>query len=247
MNNDSNGQFDIIELPSKGLFYANGCSKVKIYHMTLIDEEVTLSPNLWASGDMLDKLLERKVFPVDETSPFVPVMKMLIGDRLALAIFLRVTMDSIYKIKVRDIAGEIFSHDFDLTTLNVKYAEAKPDDKFEFDFMLPESGKRITFRLLNGEDEREMRQVLVRFNNERSKKVLLLERSIMSIEGDRDKMQISNFVKKMKIKDANSLLKYIDEVTPSMDLNIEVEHPTKKGQIIKQMLELDADFFFLVG
>lgn len=239
-------QFDIIDLPSEGLFYPNGCKKVKVYHLTLIDEEIMASPNLWASGDMIDKLLERKVLPVDGETPFIHPQKMLIGDRLALLIFLRTTMDNIYKIEIKDEKGERYPYNFDLITLKTKDVTAKPDANFQFDFVLPKSGKRVAFRLMNGEDEKEIRVLQRRMGGENAMKVLSLEKLIMEVDGEKDKMAISNFVKKMQIKDANALIKYIDEVTPSMDLNIEVEHPKKAGVTLKQFLELDISFFLLI-
>lgn len=236
-------QFDIIELPSEGLFYPNKCSKVKVYHLTLVDEEIMTSPNLWASGDMIDKLLERKVLPVDGETPFIHPQKMLIGDRLALLIFLRTTMDNIYTIEVKDERGEKFSYNFDLTTLKTKDVTAKPNSDFQFDFLLPKSGKRVVFRLMNGEDEKEIRVMQRKMAQENAMKVMTLEKLIVEVDGERDKILISNFIKKMQIKDANALIKYMDEVTPSIDLNIEIEHPKKHGVIIKQPLEFDVSFF----
>lgn len=232
-------KFDIITLPSEGFFYQNKCSKVKVYHLTLADEEIMMAPNLLNSGEMLDKLLERKVTMVDESTPFIHPSKMLIGDRLALFVFLRVTMDNIYKITVDGMPYE-----FDLATLKVKSIQAKPNEKGEFDFVLPKANVRVTFRLMTGEDEKEIRLHQLKTNNFLPiNKVLRLEKLITSVDGDTDKMNIALFVKQMNIIDANKLLKYMDEVTPSVDLNIEVVSPAN-GRVVKQMLELTGEFFF---
>ena len=232
-------KFDIIDLPSEGIFYNNKCSRVKVYHLTLADEEIMMSPNLLNSGEMLDKLLERKVTMVDENSPFIHPSKMLIGDRLALFIFLRVTMDNYYKIIVDGMPYE-----FDLSTLKVKNIQAKPNEKGEFDFVLPKSKSRLTFRLMTGEDEKEIRLYQLKTNNILPiNKALRLEKLITSVDGDVDKMNIAIFVKQMNIMDANKLLKYMDEVTPSIDLNIEIISPAN-GRTVKQMLELTGEFFF---
>jgi hypothetical protein len=235
----SEPKFDIVSLPSEGRFYANKCDKVKVYHLTLADEEIMTSPNLINSGEMIDRLLERKVTMVDEQTPFIAPRKMLLGDRLALLIFLRVTMDNIYKI---DVDGE--PYDFDLTTLKLKEINVKPNENNEFDFLLPKSKRRVTFRLMTGEDEIEVRNAAIRMGlNTNLNKMLKLEKLITSIDGEKDKMMISAFVKQMNIIDANNLIKYMSEVIPSFDLEIEVISPVT-GELKKQFLEFTSEFFF---
>lgn len=232
-------KFDIIELPSNGLFYSNKCNKIKVYHLTLADEEIMTAPNLVQSGEMIDKLLERKVTRVDEDTPFIHPSKMLIGDRLAILIFLRVTMDNIYKIEVD---GQ--SYDFDLTTLKVKELNVKPNAKLEFDYVLPKSKDVLTFRLMNGEDEREIRLYQIKTNQQLPyNKAIRLEKLITSVNGETDKMLISTFVKQMNITDANKLLKYMNEVTPSLDLEVEIISPVT-NKIKKQFLDFTSEFFF---
>lgn len=232
-------KFDIIDLPSEGMFYSNGCNKVKVYHLTLADEEIMSAPNLLQSGEMLDKLLERKVVRVDDDAPFIHPSKMLIGDRLAVLVFLRVTMDNIYKILVD---GQ--PYEFDLATLKVKEITAKPNAKMEFDFKLPKSGDMLTFRLMTGDDEKDIRLYQLKTNQILPfSKVIRLEKLITSVNGETDKILISTFVKQMNIMDANKLLKYMNDVTPSLDLEIDVISPvTNKPK--KQYLELTSEFFF---
>lgn len=234
----SEPKFDIINLPSGGRFYPNKCSQVKVYHLTLVDEEIMTSPNLIKSGEMIDKLLERKVTMVDEKTPFIHPQKMLLGDRLALLIFLRVTMDNLYII---DVDGE--PYEFDLTTLKVKENEIQPNENGDFEYLLPKSKRRVTFRLMTGEDEKEVRLALAKSPNSNLNKVVRLEKIITSVDGEKDKMAISTFVKQMNIIDAKNLIKYMSDVTPSFDLEIEVVSPVT-GELKKQTLELTNEFFF---
>jgi len=235
----SESKYDIVSLPSEGKFYHNKCEKVKVYHLTLADEEIMTSPNLINSGEMIDKLLERKVTMVDEHTPFISPRKMLLGDRLALLIFLRVSMDNIYRIEVD---GQYT--DFDLTTLKLKEINVKPNENNEFDFLLPKSKRRVTFRLMTGEDEIEIRMAAMKMpSNVALNKIIRLERLITSVDGEKDKMMISTFVKQMNIIDANNLIKYMSDVTPSFDLEIEVVSPVT-GKLKKQSLELTSEFFF---
>ena len=232
-------KFDDVYLPSQGLFYQNNCNKVRVYDLTLADEEIMTAPNLVNSGEMIDKLLEKKIKPVDESTPFIHPQKMLIGDRLALLIFLRVSMDPIYRIQVD---GE--PYDFDLTTLKIKEPTVKPNTKGEFEFVLPKSKDKLTFRLMTGEDEREVRVSQLRKNDLSSiNKAIRLERLITSVNGETDKIMISTFVKQMNIIDANKLLLFMSDAMPSMDLNIEVISP-KTNMPKKQYLEMSSEFFF---
>lgn len=238
MNFNFEPKFDEVELPSGGLFYDNKCNKVKVYHLTLADEEIMTAPNLLNSGEMIDRLLERKVTFINESSPFIHPQKMLIGDRLALLIFLRVTMDSMYRIEVD---GE--PYDFDLTTLKVKNPDIKPNGKGEFEFVLPKAGNKVTFRLMNGEDEREVRKAQLKSGSLGLNKAIRLEKLITSVDGETDKILISAFVKQMNIVDANKLMYFMNDVMPSLDLEIEVVSP-KTGKTKKQFLEMSSGEFF---
>lgn len=235
-------RFDVLSLPSKGQFYKNGCSKVKVYNLVLPDEEIMTSPNLINNGLVIDTLLERKI-TVADGEPFVPPSKMILGDRLALVVYLRCTMDNIYRINLYD-GNVVEPYDFDLTTLRIKDIDAKPNEDGTFDFYLKKENKRITFRLMIGEDEQSIFKAIKNSGGRLNlAKAPRLEKLITSIEGDSDPENIRKFVSSMNIKDGNELLKYMDDVTPGFDLNITAEHPKTK-RIVTQQLEFGFDFFF---
>lgn len=235
-------RFDVLSLPSKGLFYKNNCSKVKVFSLVLPDEEIMTSPNLINNGLVIDTLLERKVTSADN-EPFVPPSKMLLGDRLALIVYLRCTMDNIYKINLYD--GNVSEpYEFDLTSLKLKDIEAIPNKDGEFDFFLQKEKKNITFRLMIGEDEQAIFKAIKNSGGRLNlAKAPRLEKLITSVEGETNPEYIRKFVSTMNIKDGNQLLKYMDEVTPGFDLNITAEHPKTK-RIVTQQLEFGFDFFF---
>ena len=78
--------YDIIELPSQGLLYPNKKSKVKVEFLTAYDENILTSPNIMASGKLIDVLIERKVKDLGFDHNLL-----LEGDRMAIIIFLRVS------------------------------------------------------------------------------------------------------------------------------------------------------------
>jgi len=97
---------------------------------------------------------------------------------------------------------------------------------------------------MTGEDEIEIRMAAMKMSsNAPLSKIIRLERLITSVDGEKDKMVISAFVKQMNIVDANNLIKYMSDVTPSFDLDIEVISPVT-GKLKKQSLELTSEFFF---
>ena len=69
--------------------------------------------------------------------------------------------------------------------------------------------------------------------------------SIMSIDGNTDRGFISDFVKKMNVRDSSSLRKYISKNEPGIDYNIEIEKPESLGGgSMTVFLQLDQ-FIFL--
>tara|TARA_R110000803_G_scaffold19818_1_gene51508 strand:+ start:493 stop:1275 length:783 start_codon:yes stop_codon:yes gene_type:complete len=214
--------YDIVELPSQGLLYKNKKSKVKIEYLTALDESILTSPNLSSDPTlMLDVLLKRKVkdlgFEVEE---------LLDGDRIALLMFLRTTgLGEKYKQYVWDEKSvDLVEGEIDLSKLELKKLVISPDENGEFDYMLPHSKTPIKFRFLTGRDEREidsMDKLIIKRDEEKisSKVVLRLERSVTEYDGNRDKIYISNALKKITLIDSRKLRKYITDNEPGLDFN----------------------------
>ena len=77
---------DIVNLPSKGMFYPNGKSTVEIKYLTAEDENILTSQDLIKSGKVLDVLLESSIVDKDITA-----QDMLTGDRNMVLLSLRST------------------------------------------------------------------------------------------------------------------------------------------------------------
>ena len=76
----------------------------------------------------------------------------------------------------------------------------------------------------------------------------LLERSIVSINGNTDKSFIKSYVSTMPVMDSLSLRKYIRENTPGIDFNITIERPESLGGgSINTFLEFDSTIFLHVS
>lgn len=240
---ESNQPYDVIPLPSKGLFYKNKKSSIKVSYLTAADENILLSPNLLKSGKALDVLLDRKILDKD-----INHRDLLPGDRDAIFLFLRTTgYGHIYPVKLSDPkTGENFDYEVDLSI--IKYKEiVEPDDNGEYTFQLPFSKSIVKFRILTTSDLNEIDE-----NEEKKKKIMKsyidetitkkIERYIMEIDGDRDKGRISQYINRMKIGDSSSLRKAYSLFEPGVDLNLEVEAPS--GEFFRTSIPISISFFW---
>lgn len=214
-------QYDVIELPSQGILYPNKKSTVKVSYLTTIDENILSSPNIINSGKLVDILLERKVKDLG-----FDTKDLLEGDRMAIIIFLRATgLGDKYTQAVLDPnSGKAVAGEIDLPSLKQKKLDVQPDENGEFDFTLPQSNYKIKFRFLTGKDEEEIdlqdETLMERNGDEVSHKITLrLERQIMQINDDRDKMKLSSIIKKLTLKDSRALRKYMTDLEPGIDFN----------------------------
>jgi len=236
--------YDIVELPSQGLLYKNKKSTVKVEYLTAYDENILTSPNIINSGKVIDVLLERKIKDLD----FDP-NDLLEGDRMAVLLFLRATaFGELYNQPVIDPASrKVVEGEINLSELGQKKLMVKPNSNNEFDFKLPKSEKVVKFRFLTGKDEDEINkndeELMSRTgNNISSKTTLRLEKSIMEIEGERDKIGLSNTIKNLTILDIRALNKYIAEIEPGIEFKTRARIPG--GGSVDTFLRINKNFFW---
>jgi hypothetical protein len=236
--------YDVIELPSQGLLYPNKKSSVKVEYLTAYDENVLSSPNLLNSGKFLDVLIESKVKDLGFDHNLL-----LNGDRIAILLFLRTTgLGNEYKQLVFNGDGDMVEGTVDLSTIGTKKLDIKPDENGEFDFVFPTSNSKIKFKLLTYKDETEISEIdnkmKERNKNVSSLSTLRLERSIMEIDGERDKLKISHILKspKTKILDIRKFNKYVSEIEPG--LNTKTTARTNGGESVDCFLRFGRNFWF---
>jgi hypothetical protein len=237
--------YDVVELPSQGLLYKNKISKVKVEYLTAMDESILTSPNMSSNPTlMVDTLLKRKVKDLG----FDPE-ELLDGDRTALLIFLRTTGlgEKYVQYVFSENVDDVVEAEIDLSKLKQKKLTIKPDENGEFDYELPLSKKRVKFKFLTGKDEKEIdildKEQMKRTQDKLSNKVMLrLERSVTEFDGNRDKIYISNALKKITIMDSRSLRKYINENEPGLDFNTTAT--TLGGESIPTFFRFNASFLW---
>jgi len=243
MSDNSNIPYDVIDLPSDGILYPSKTKTIKVEYLTALDESILTSPNLGEKGLILDTLLERKIKNLN----FDP-LDLLIGDRLAILIWLRITgYGHEYPIQVwneKEKKYEIVQ--FDLRELKQKKLTVVPDENGLFDFITPISQKKLKFKLLTGNDDKEITRKDAEWisrGNDSLKVRFRLEQQIVSIDDNNDPVHIFGEISKMPLKDSIDFKKYASDIDPGIDFKINVK--TSGGESVETFLTIRSDFFLL--
>ncbi len=236
--------YEIVKLPSKGLFYKNRISEVNVEYMTSKDEDLLTTPSLIENGTVLDILLKRKI----KTKGIVPD-DLLAGDRNAIILFLRSSSyGSEYNVQVPDPRTNVlFKTTVDLLKLRYKKVSELPDEEGYFTVKLPMRKKTVKFKLLTSGEEtilfKQAEAFKEAYNQEFSEySTLKLKSHIISINDNTDRTYIGKFVDAMPAMDALTIRRKILDVSPDVDMDY--EFTTKDGYKFNAQLSVGIDFFF---
>jgi hypothetical protein len=236
---DFNLPHDIVKLPSKGIYYSPKKEAIKVGYLTAADENILMSQNNSKDG-VIHTLLKHKIY-----EPNFGIDQLLDVDVSAILIFLRNTaFGSEYTYTLTDPATD---KKFEVTILldELKYIDSphKPDNEGYFTTKLPKSEKLIKVKLLNWGESKQIDKTLENYPKGMIAPVVTkkLEQQIVEIEGNRDKILISNFIKNMPIIDSKHIRKFIQECEPSIDLKKEVIAPS--GEKVTFNMSFGVEFF----
>jgi hypothetical protein len=232
--------YDVIELPSRGIHYANKKKSVKVAYLTASDENIIASPSLTATNGVIDELLRRKILDKD-----LSVDDIVEEDKQAILIFLRNTaFGTDYEFTAYDPkTDEPFNFKVDLSSLKTKDFNLTEDENGEYPYYLEKSKMDVTFKFITKKQEDEIDKIRTSWNGNGVAPIMTkqLEFMIQSIGGIKDPMQIRNFIEKMPIKDSQDFRKYVNENKPGLDLTQEVTTPS--GDTIQVKIGFGVDFF----
>lgn len=233
-------QYDVVELPSRGILYPNGTKSVKVAYLTASDENILSSPNLVATGNVIDELLRRKVLTRD-----IPIEDMLTQDKQAILIFLRNTaFGSELKLSLTDPkTNDRFEHTIDLSELTYKEFNLKTDENGEYPYFMEKTKKNITFNFLNEKEEKEIDDLRDSWNGLGVPPIITkrLEKMIKSVEGNKDPMNIRNFIETLPIIDSQNFRKFVGKNKPGVDLTQTVIAPS--GEKVIFNIDFGVEFF----
>lgn len=238
--NQINVPYDIVRLPSKGLFYKNEVKEVKVTYLNASDENLLSSQNIIQSGDIIDELLKRKIVGSD-----IRVEEMLECDKQAVLIFLRNTsFGPSYEATYTDPkTNEKFDVTHDLSSISFKEFELTPDQNGEFEFVAPITNKTIKFKFLTSQQEKELVNLKEHYVGNQVVPTVTkrLELLIQEIDGNRDKNTLSQIIQTMPIKDSQEFRNYVVKNKPGLDLSFTVKAPS--GEEFTTQVVLGATFF----
>ena len=215
---------ETIELPSKGLIYPEdnplSSGTVEMKYMTAKEEDILSNQSYIQNGTVLDKLLKSLIVSK------VDYNDIIVGDKNAIMIAARILgYGKDYEFEIK---GERVS--VDLSTLENREFDEKAITRGqnEFSYTLPNSGTKITYKLLTHKDEMAIDaeiKGLKKINKNADPIVSTrMKHMILSVNGDDDKKTIREFVDNYFLAvDARAFRQHVKEVQPDVDLNVMVE------------------------
>jgi len=216
---------ETIELPSKGLMYPEdsplSSGKIEIKYMTAKEEDILTNQAYIEKGTVLDKLIDSLIVNKD-----INQKDLIVGDKNAVLVAARVLgYGKKYSFTLK---GE--EHTVDLTEVDNKQIDESLFQKGEnnFQFTLPHSGNKITYKILNGHDETKIEQELrgiKKINKDASPELSTrLKHLITSVNGETEPKRIREFVDNYLLaRDSRALREHIKENQPDVDLTFDLD------------------------
>jgi hypothetical protein len=190
---------EAIPLPSRGSIYdpdslLHNTETLKIKSMTAHEEDILASPAFHKEGTVMSHLISSCL--VDKQ---IDPDDMILGDRISLMVGIR--------------------------TLGINRLKIKPvqEGRNEFEFVLPVTKKKVTFKYLTGRDERNRAQTAKNRARVLGSKIennvtSYLENVILSVDGVTDPLKIKHFIKNMPAFDSRKIRNFILSNEPGIDM-----------------------------
>jgi hypothetical protein len=233
-------QYDVVKLPSQGMFYPDKRKTVRVAYLNATDENILASPNLITNNQIVDELLKRKIIDKDLDINLMPE-----EDKQAILIYLRNTaFGTTYKIKLQDDNDKEYETEVDLGELKMKTFDLIADANDEFELALPVSKAKIKFVFLSPLLEEEIRKFEKEYSGADPVVPIVtktLEKIIKEVNGSRELMTIYRFIQTLPIADSQYIRKFIKEKRPGLDLTYKVQMPT--GRVVDVAVTFGMEFF----
>jgi hypothetical protein len=233
---------DVVTLPSRGIFYKSKKKSVKVGYLTASDENIlsNINPNKTIKEAVVLPLLRGKLY-----EPDLRPEDLLDGDLEALLIFLRNTsFGPEYNVKLIDPeTNKEFTADILLDELNIKQTTEVPDEEGYLTTTLPRSGATLRLRYLTLRDTMEIDRILNDYPTGRivPTTTTRLNKMIVDIDGDPDRLKISKFIESMPIMDSKHITKFMNDNEPRLDLTKQVIAPS--GEKVSVNIIFGVEFF----
>jgi hypothetical protein len=232
--------YDVVELPSRGIYYSSKRKSVRVAYLTAADENILSSPSFLNTNTVIPELLKRKILDRD-----FPIDEIVEEDRQAILIFLRNTaFGSEYTLTTYDPkTDKEFETIINLETLKIKDFNLTENSNGEYNYHLEKSKVDITFKFLTRKQEDEIEKIKDNWNGNGIAPIITkqLEMMIKSFNGITDALKIRSFIETMPIRDSQEFRKFIQDNKPGLDLTQEVTTPS--GENIQVNIGFGVEFF----
>ena len=221
---------EVVDLPSQGLLYPKdsplSSGKIEVKYMTAKEEDILTSANLIKKGIVVEKLIESLV--VDKS---IDIDTILVGDKNAILIASRIlAYGKKYEVEIDGQTVEV-----DLTTLKDKEVDKSVFTKGvnEFEFELPATKRKLTFKLLTSGDEKSIDTEIKGYEKIGDgigyDLTTRLKNMILSIDGDTKRASINSFVdNEFLSRDSLAFRTYANKIMP--DVNMTSEYIDEDGE-----------------
>ena len=237
---------EVIDLPSLGKVYSKDSplsdGKVELKYMTTKEEDILMSENLIKKGVVIDKVLDSLIVTNGISSD-----DLILGDKNAVLIAARIlAYGPEYTCQVSNPKNvdENITHTFDLTKCPFKEPLENVDyTDNSFEYTTPIGKTKIKFKLLTGKEEKLIDKDLKqssKFGYE-STVSTRLRYTITEVDGDNSQETINIFTQNMLARDSVALRKYIQEISPDIELTQEIE---MGGETVSVSIPLTVEFFW---
>ena len=211
---------EVVDLPSQGLLYPKdsplSSGTIEIKYMTAREEDILTSANLIKRGVVVEKLIEALI--VDKS---IKSNELLVGDKNAVLIAARIlAYGKNYEV---EIEGQ--KVDVDLTQLKDKKLDKSivTEGANEFEFDLPATKRKLTFKLLTSGDEKEIDKEVAGYEKIGDgigyELTTRLKNMIVSIDGDTKRTSINSFVDNEFLSmDSIAFRTHANSIMPDVDM-----------------------------
>ena len=226
---------DVVELPSKGIFYKNKKKSVKVGYLTASDENLLLG----ASKNFTLQLLKNKIY-----EPDLRPEEMIEGDIEAILIFLRNTSfgSDMEIMAVDPKTNNRFKVNVNLEELTI-ITGLPPNSEGLYELTLPKSGDVIKLKPLTYGEILQINDIIESYPQGRTapRVTLRLSKEIISINGSEDKAYIAKYVEGMPIADSKFIKKFLSNNEPKLDLKRDIMTPS--GDMTTVYAGFGVEFF----
>ena len=229
---------DVIKLPTQGIFYKSKKSSLKVGYLTATDENYLMSND--NKENIVISLLRNKIYEHD-----LRPEELIESDVESVLIFLRnSSFGPEYKLNLVDPkTNKLFEHTEIIDTLALKECELKPDENGTFSTVLPKSNVEVKLRPITFYESVELDKLSEKYPKGVTAPIIThrLMKEIVSIEGNSDLGNISQFVTTLPIMDSKHIRKILRENVPQLDLKRQVYAPS--GELVTFNVSFGVDFF----